>query len=170
MSRCTSNRKYQRCLWRKTRLRFPWIQMENLNLLQLLVRLVSTFWARELRHISQWNWRETFYKSQKKKFDKSSSSEDEADKKPSLSKDSVEKLQSQRPSRIPILAGQKKNKIEKDKFPMKNVRAVMGEKPVGRDSGMVFNLNFFCGHKLKSRRCTLYVNFIAVFIPVKCFY
>ena len=85
--------------------------------------------------------------------DKSSSSEDEADKKPSLSKDSVEKLQSQRPSRIPILAGQKKNKIEKDKFPMKNVRAVMGEKPVGRDSGIVFNLNFFCRHKLKSRQC-----------------
>ena len=75
--------------------------------------------------------------------DKSSSSEDEGGKKPSLSKDSVEKLQSQRPSRIPIRIGQKKNKIEKDKLPVKNVRAVMGEKPSGRDSGIVFNLIFF---------------------------
>lgn len=81
--------------------------------------------------------------------DKSSSSEDEGDKKPSLSKDSVEKLQSQRPSRIPIKVGQKKNKIEKDKLPGKNMRAVMGEKPLGRDSGIVFNLIFFFGHKLK---------------------
>lgn len=81
--------------------------------------------------------------------DKSSSSEDEGNKKPSLSKDSVEKLQSQRPSRIPIKVGQKKNKIEKDKLPEKNVRAVMGEKPLGRDSGIVFNLISFFGHKLK---------------------
>ena len=85
--------------------------------------------------------------------DKSSSSEDEADKKPSLAKDSVEKLQSGRPSRIPISVGQKKDKIVKDKLLVKTVRAVMGEKPVGRDSGMVFNLNFFCRHKLKSRQC-----------------
>ena len=61
---------------------------------------------------------------------------------PSLSKDSVEKPQSQRPSRIPIKVGQKKNKIDKDKLPEKNVRAVMGEKPYGRDSGIVFNLSF----------------------------
>ena len=80
--------------------------------------------------------------------DKSSSSDDEADKKPS--KDSVEKLLSQRPSRIPIKVAQKKNKIEKDKLPVKNVRAVMGEKPLQRDSGIVFNLIFFFGHKLKS--------------------
>ena len=75
--------------------------------------------------------------------DKSSSSEDEGGKKPSQSKDSVEKLQSQRPSRIPIKIGQKKNKIEKDKLPVKNVRAVMGEKPSGKDSGILFNLIFF---------------------------
>ena len=81
--------------------------------------------------------------------DKSSSSEDDGVKKPSLSKDSVGKLQSQRPSRIPIRVGQKKNKIEKDKLPVKNVRAVMGEKPSGRDSGIVFNLIFLIfGHKL----------------------
>ena len=75
--------------------------------------------------------------------DKSSSSEDEGGKKPSQSKDSVEKLQSQRPSRIPIKIGQKKNKIEKDKLTVKNVRAVMGEKPSGKDSGIFFNLIFF---------------------------
>ena len=75
--------------------------------------------------------------------DKSSSSEDEANKKPSLSKDSVEKLHSQRPSRIPIMVGQKKSKIEKDKLPVKNVRAAMAEKPLGRDSGIVFNFNVF---------------------------
>ena len=80
--------------------------------------------------------------------DKSSSSDDEADKKPN--KDSVEKLKSQRPSRIPIKVAQKKNKIEKNKLPVKNLRAVMGEKPLQRDSGMVFNLIFFFGHKLKS--------------------
>ena len=61
--------------------------------------------------------------------DKSSSSEDEGGKKPSLSKDSV--------------VGQKKNKIEKDKLPVKNVRAAMGEKPLGKDSGIVSNLIFF---------------------------
>ena len=75
--------------------------------------------------------------------DKSASSEDDGGKKPSLSKDSVGKLQSQRPSRIPIRVGQKKNKIEEDKLPVKNVRAVMGEKPSGRDSSIVFNLIFF---------------------------
>ena len=75
--------------------------------------------------------------------DKSASSEDDGGKKPSLSKDSVGKLQSQRPSRIPIRVGQKNNKIEKDKLPVKNVRAVMGEKPSGRDSSIVFNLIFF---------------------------
>ena len=46
--------------------------------------------------------------------DKSASSEDDGGKKPSLSKDSVGKLQSQRPSRIPIRVSQKKNKIEKE--------------------------------------------------------
>lgn len=75
--------------------------------------------------------------------DKSSSSEDEGGKKFSLSKDSVEKRQSQRPSRIPIEVGQKKNKIEEDTLPVKNVRAVMREKPLARDSGIVFNLIFF---------------------------
>ena len=75
--------------------------------------------------------------------DKSSSSEDEGGKNPNLSKDSVEKLRSQRSSRIPIKVGQKKDKIEKDKLPVKNVKAVMGEKPLGKDSGIVFNLIFF---------------------------
>ncbi|KAL9986338.1 hypothetical protein ACROYT_G000475 [Oculina patagonica] len=67
--------------------------------------------------------------------DKSSSSEDEGVKKQRLPRDSVDKLQNKRPSRIPIVVSQKKNKIEKKKLPVKNV-ATIKEKPLERDSGI----------------------------------
>ena len=72
--------------------------------------------------------------------DKSSSSDDEGDRKRRLPRDSVDKLQNKRPSRIPIVVRPKKNKIDKKKFP---VATVMGEKPLGRDSGIVLNMFVF---------------------------
>ncbi|KAJ7374458.1 hypothetical protein OS493_007564 [Desmophyllum pertusum] len=64
---------------------------------------------------------------------KSSSSKDQADKNQSLLRDSVNKLQNKRPSRIPIVSG--RTKTYKDKL-SKNVRAATGKKPLGTDSGI----------------------------------
>ena len=101
--------------------------------------------------------------------DKSSSSEDEGGKKSSLSKDSAEKLQSQRLSRVPIKVGQEENKIEKDKLPAKNLLTVMGEKPLGRDSGIVLNLIFFSGCNITTMLTSGRI-LLEFFIPVKCLY
>ncbi|KAJ7374442.1 hypothetical protein OS493_007548 [Desmophyllum pertusum] len=65
---------------------------------------------------------------------KSSSSKDQADRNQSLLRDSANKLQNKRPSRIPIVSGQ--TKTYKDKL-SKNVRAATGKKPLGTDSGIV---------------------------------
>ena len=75
--------------------------------------------------------------------EKSSSSEDETDKKRRLPRNSVDKLQNKQPSRIPIVVDQKKNKVDKKKKLPSNVTAIKGEKPLGRDSGIVF-ISFIC--------------------------
>ncbi|KAL9966328.1 hypothetical protein ACROYT_G024382 [Oculina patagonica] len=67
--------------------------------------------------------------------EKSSSSKNEANKKQSIQSDRfMEKLQSKRPSRIPVV-GQTNRKTGKDKFP-KNVIPVNDKRPLGRDSGI----------------------------------
>ncbi|KAJ7384547.1 hypothetical protein OS493_021178 [Desmophyllum pertusum] len=68
--------------------------------------------------------------------EKSSSSEDETDKKRRLPRNSVDKLQNKQPSRIPIVVDQKKSKVDKKKKLPSNVTAIKGEKPLGRDSGI----------------------------------
>lgn len=72
--------------------------------------------------------------------DKSSSSEDEGDKKQRLPRDSVDKRQNKRASRIPIVVTQKKNNSDKEKLPMKNTANEIGEKPLARDSGIVWKI------------------------------
>ena len=69
--------------------------------------------------------------------DRSSSSEDEADKKGHLPS-SVNKLQNKRPSRIPIVVDQRKTKHGAEDNLPKNVKTAWGEKPLGRDSGIFF--------------------------------
>ena len=74
---------------------------------------------------------------------KSSSSKDEADQNQRMLRDSVDKLQNKRPSRIPIVVGQTNSKTGKDKL-QKNVIAATFKRPLGRDSGIVitfFSLN-----------------------------
>ncbi|KAJ7357721.1 hypothetical protein OS493_023860 [Desmophyllum pertusum] len=66
---------------------------------------------------------------------KSSSLKDEADQNQRMLRDSVDKLQNKRPSRIPIVVGQTNSKTGKDKL-HKNVIAATFKRPLGRDSGI----------------------------------
>lgn len=69
---------------------------------------------------------------------KSSSSKDEADQNQRMLRDSVDKLQNKRPSRIPIVVGQTNSKTGKDKLHKNVIAATLtGKRPLGKDSGTV---------------------------------
>ena len=68
---------------------------------------------------------------------KSSSKEDESEKRRHFPRESVDKLGNKRPSRIPIAAAeQKKNNAEKKKV-CKNKKPVEEQKPLAKHSGIV---------------------------------
>ncbi|KAJ7356227.1 hypothetical protein OS493_025980 [Desmophyllum pertusum] len=68
---------------------------------------------------------------------KSSSSKDEADQNQRMLRDSVDKLQNKRPSRIPIVVGQTNSKTGKDKLHKNVIAATLtGKRPLGKDSGI----------------------------------
>ena len=70
--------------------------------------------------------------------DKSSSTEDESEKRRHFPRESVDKLGNKRPSRIPIAAAeQKKSNAEKTKV-CKNKKLVEEQKPLEKHSGTVF--------------------------------
>ena len=62
--------------------------------------------------------------------EKRSSSKDEDDKKQRILRDSVEKLQNKRPSRIPVVVGRTHSKTDK------NVISATRKRPLGRHSGI----------------------------------
>ena len=67
----------------------------------------------------------------------SSESERSLDEKALLHRDSERKLQNRRPSRIPIVVDEKKNKVDtKENLPV--YVKIQGEEPLGKHSGMFF--------------------------------
>lgn len=73
------------------------------------------------------------------------SSSDEAEEKQCTLRDSVDSLENKRPSRIPMMFGRRKSKIDENKLGQR-LAAVIGKKPLGTDSGIVvyFDNIFVC--------------------------